>query len=287
MASPRRRAESLTIRKFTARLGAEVRDVDLGAAIDTKLFVEIYQALLRFQVLVFPDQDLPAARQVEFGRLFGEPQVHVLNQYHDRQHPELYLLSNLDQDGQPDGRHPDPGTLYWHTDGSWSRRRTIVTMLYSFEVPRRGGETHFADMYGAYDSLPDSLKRRLASLRAVHNLNFHKKRRDPTPLTEDQVRQAPPVEHDVVRHHPDTQRPTIYLGDMGETIVGMEYDTGRALIEEVNALIVHSELVYEHKWNPGELVLWDNRCVLHRSTPYDTATERRVIRRLTVLDAEP
>ena len=195
-------------------------------------------------------------------------------------------MSNLDGDGQPDGRHPDPGTLYWHTDGSWTKRRTIVTMLYGIEVPRRGGATQFADMYGAYDALPDTLKKRLASLCAVHHLSFHKKRRDPTPLTEEQVRRAPPVEHEIVRRHPNTGRPTVYLGDMGETVVGMEYGEGRALIEELNERIVRRAFVYEHRWSPRDFVLWDNRCVLHRSTPYDTATERRVIRRLTVLDEE-
>ena len=94
------------------------------------------------------------------------------------------------------------------------------------------------------------------------------------------------VEQDMIRRHPDTGLPTIYLGDQAEHVVGLDYDEGRALIEEVNALAVRDEFVYEHKWTAGQLVLWDNRSVLHRSTPYDAGTERRVIRRLTVLEPE-
>jgi len=235
-------------------------------------------------VLIFRDQDLPSGCQLEFGRRFGEPQVHVLNQFHDRQHPELYLLSNLNEEGKPDGRHPDPGTLHWHTDGSWTQRRTIATMLYCLQAPREGGETELADMYRAYDALTGAMKMRLGLLEAVHHLNFHKKRRDPHPLTAEQVRNSPPVRHKIVRTHPETGKPTIYLGDMAEFIAGMDYMEGRALIEQLNELITRSEFVYAHKWNPRDLVVWDNRCTLHRSTPYDTRNERRAMRRLTVLD---
>jgi len=280
-------SKNFTVRPLTSSFGAEIEGVNLATELSDAVFKEIYEAFLQYQVLVFRDQDFPSERQLEFGRRFGEPQVHVLNQFHDRQHPELYLLSNLDEDGKPDGKHPDPGTLYWHTDGSWTRRRTIATMLYSLEAPRQGGETQLADMYRAYDALTDGMKMRLRSLKAVHHLNFHKKRRDPIPLTAEQVRKAPPVEHRVVRTHPETGRPTIYLGDMAEYIVGMEYEEGRALIEELNEFITRAAFVYSHVWHPRELVIWDNRCTLHRSTPYATGTEPRVMRRLTVLDKEP
>jgi len=285
--SPTTSSKNFRVRPLTPSFGAEIEGVNLATALSDALFKEIYEAFLQYQVLVFRDQDFPPERQLEFGRHFGEPQVHVLNQFHDSHHPELYLLSNLDKDGKPDGKHPDPGTLYWHTDGSWTQRRTIATMLYSLEVPRQGGETQLADMYRAYDALMDDMKTRLGSLKAVHHLNFHKQRRDPTPLTAEQVRNAPPVEHTVVRTHPETGQPTIYLGDMAEFIVGMDDEEGRALIEELNEFITREEFVYAHNWSPRELVVWDNRCTLHRSTPYDTGRERRVMRRLTILDKPP
>ena len=278
--------EGFAVRPLGPGIGAEIEGVNLAADIDGGLFAEIYDAFVRYKVLVFRDQDLPPVRQIDFARRFGEPQVHVLNQFHDREYPELYLLSNLDENDQPSGAHPDPGTAYFHTDGSWTTRRTIATMLYSLEAPRRGGETQVADMEQVYESLDDKMKERIRPLRAIHNLNFSKQRRDPVPLTEDQLRQTPPVEHPMVRIHPDSGRPSLYLGDHAESVVGMEYETGRALITELNALAVRPEFVYEHRWRARDLIVWDNRCVLHRASPYDTAAERRVIRRLTVLDKE-
>ena len=209
------------------------------------------------------------------------------DQYHHRGHPELYFLSNLDENGRPNGEHPDRGTMFWHTDGSWTKRRTRATLIYSVEVPRQGGETHFADMYRAYETLDPEMNSRIADLCAVHNLDFSRRRRHgEDPMTEDQKRQVPPVEHPIVRVHPETGRKCIYLGDHAETIVGMDYEQGRVLIEELNRLATRPELVYEHKWRSRELIVWDNRCVLHRATGYDTARERRVMRRATVLEEQ-
>jgi taurine dioxygenase len=143
-------------------------------------------------------------------------------------------------------------------------------------------------MYGAYERLDATWKARIAGLRAVHNLDFSRNRRHgEDPLTEAQRLARPPVDHPVVRTHPETGRKCLYLGDHAESIVGMPYDEGRALIEELNALAVHPDLTYEHRWRARELLLWDNRCVMHRATSYDAATQRRVIRRCTVLGEVP
>jgi taurine dioxygenase len=276
------------VRPLMPRLGAEISGVDLAGGVDEALFQSLYRAFLRYQVLVFPPQDLPPARQVEFARRFGEVQIHVMNQYHADGFPELYRLSNLDENGRPTGRHPDKGTLAWHTDGSWQRVTGQATIIYGEVMPESGGETHFCDMYGAYERLSASWKARLAGLRAVHNLDFSRNRRHgEEPMTEEQRRARPPVDHPIVRTHPETGRKCVYLGDHAESIVGMPYDEGRALIEELNALIVHSDLSYEHRWTTREMIVWDNRCVLHRATPFDEATQGRVIRRCTVVGETP
>jgi taurine dioxygenase len=239
-------------------------------------------------VLLFPPQDIPPGRQVAFARQFGEVQIHVMNQYHADGFPELYRLSNLDDQGRPNGKHPDKGTLYWHTDGSWRRVTGQATIIYGEVVPNIGGETHFCDMYGAYERLDPAWKSRIANLRAVHNLDFSRTRRHgEDPMSEAQRRETPPVDHPVVRTHPETGRKCLYLGDHAESIVGMPYAEGRALIEELNALAVHPDLTYEHRWTPEELIVWDNRCVMHRATPYDPATQGRVVRRCTVLGEIP
>jgi len=279
---------ALDIRPLTPKLGARVRGVRLADSMSNEAFAAIYQAFLRYQVLLFEPQDLPPAAQVAFARRFGEVQVHVMNQYHADGFPELYRLSNLDENGRPSGRHPDKGTLAWHSDGSWSQVTGQATIIYGEVVPDVGGETHFADMYGAYERLSDARKRRLAPLRAVHNLDFSRTRRHgEEPLSDAQRRERPPVDHPILRTHPETGSKCVYLGDHAEYIVGMPYDEGRALIEEINAVIIHPDLVYQHRWTRGELLLWDNRCVLHRATPFDVATQGRVVRRCTVLGEVP
>jgi taurine dioxygenase len=273
---------------LAANLGAEISGVELAGDIENDVFRAIYQAFLRYQVLLFGPQDLPPGRQVEFARHFGEVQIHVMNQYHADGYPELYRLSNLDEHGQPTGRHPDKGTLAWHTDGSWRRVTGQATIIYGEVVPESGGETHFCDMYGAYERLDAAWKVRIADLRAVHNLDFSRTRRHgEDPMTEAQRLATPPVDHPIVRTHPETGHKCLYLGDHAEYIVGMPYAEGRALIEELNALAVHPDLTYEHRWKPRELIVWDNRCLMHRATSYDPFTQRRVVRRCTVLGEIP
>jgi taurine dioxygenase len=276
------------IRPLTPRLGAELVGVQLAKGISDAVFDGIHAAFLSHQVLLFEPQDVPPGVQVAFARRFGEVQVHVMNQYHAGGYPELYRLSNLDEHGRPTGKHPDKGTLAWHTDGSWSRVTGQATIIYGEVVPKVGGETHFCDMYGAYERLSEAWKSRIANLRAVHNLDFSRNRRHgEDPMTDTQKRERPPVDHPIVRTHPDTGRRCVYLGDHAEYIVGMPYDEGRALIEELNAMIVHPDLTYQHCWTAGELLLWDNRCVLHKATAFDLATQGRVVRRCTVLGEVP
>jgi taurine dioxygenase len=276
------------VRPLTPKLGAELIGVDLVRGVDDALFRSIYEAFLQYQVLLFGTQDLPPGRQVEFARHFGEVQIHVMNQYHADGHPELYRLSNLDENGNPNGKHPDKGTLAWHTDGSWRRVTGQATIIYGEVVAGEGGETHFCDMYGAYDRLSPEWKNRIENLRAVHNLDFSRTRRHgEDPMTEAQRREVPPVDHPIVRTHPDTGRKCLFLGDHAEYIAGMDYAAGRALIDELNALAVHPDLTYEHRWTPGELIVWDNRCLMHRATDYDPSVQRRVVRRCTVLGEVP
>jgi len=276
------------VRPLSPRLGAELSGVTLADDMSDDVFRAIYAAFLRYQVLLFPPQDVPPGRQVAFARRFGEVQIHVMNQYHADGYPELYRLSNLDENGKPNGHHPDKGTLEWHTDGSWSRVTGQATIIYGEVMPEIGGETHFCDMYEAYERLDAAWKKRIAGMRAVHNLDFSRTRRHgEDPMTDEQRLAKPPVDQPIVRTHPEAGRKCIYLGDHAEYIVGMSYAEGRALIEELNKLAVHPDLTYEHHWTPRELILWDNRCVMHRATAYDPATQGRVIRRCTVLGEVP
>jgi taurine dioxygenase len=281
-------SRNLEIRPLCRAFGAELIGVDLSQPVDDALYGRIHDAFLEHQLLLLRSQDLPPAHQVALGRRFGEVQVHVMNQYHAEGFPELYFLSNLDDHGRPSGKHPDKGTLAWHTDGSWRRVTGQATILYGVEVPSEGGETHFCDMYGAYDALSGAMKERLEGMRAIHNLDFSRSRRHgEDPMTEAQKREVPPVDHPVIRTHPETGRKCVFLGDHAESIADLGYDEGRRLVEEINSGAVRPERTYRHRWRPGDLVIWDNRCLMHRSTPYDTAHERRVMRRCTILGEVP
>jgi len=270
-------------------LGCEITGITLQQAVSPALFAKVYEAFLDYQLILFRDVDLPAATQVAFARNFGEVQVHVLSdQYGYKDHPEIYMLSNLDKDGNPSGKHPDKGTLYWHTDGSWRERTGQATMMYSEIVPEEGGETEFADMYSAYDALPAAMKAAIEGRRAVHNLDFSRTRRHGEDLlTTKQKAEVPPIAHPIVRTHPDTGRKAIFLGDHAESVEGMDYDTGRALIEEINAMITPPACVYSHRWSPRECIVWDNRCTLHRATGFDEARLKRVMRRCTIVGDQP
>ena len=270
-------------------LGCEISGITLAQAVEPSLFGKVYEAFLDYQLILFRDVDLPPATQVAFARAFGEVQIHVMNQYHGYQdYPEIYMLSNLDAAGKPSGKHPDKGTLYWHTDGSWRERTGQATMMYSEVVPPEGGETEFADMYAAYDGLSPETKQRIEGKRAIHNLDFSRTRRHgEDPMTAEQKAKVPPIAHPIVRTHPETGRKAIFLGDHAQEIEGMDYDEGRALIEELNRLITPQERVYAHTWSPRECMVWDNRCTLHRATGFDEARHVRVMRRCTINGDRP
>ena len=277
------------VRPLHPVLGCEISGVTLAEAVSPAIFAKVYEAFLEYQLILFQDVDLPPATQVAFARNFGEVQIHVLNQYHGyKDHPEIYMLSNLDKDGNPSGKHPDKGTLFWHTDGSWRERTGQATMMYSEIVPEVGGETEFADMYSAYELLPAAMKARIEGRRAIHNLDFSRTRRHGVDLlTAEQRAEVPPIAHPIVRTHPDTGRKAIFLGDHAESIEGMDYEDGRALIEELSLMITSSARVYTHTWSPRQFMVWDNRCTLHRATGFDEARYKRVMRRCTINGDRP
>jgi alpha-ketoglutarate-dependent taurine dioxygenase len=282
-----RQTRPLKLRPLPGGLGAEVLGLQV-AAVDDALFPAIYAAFLEHQLLLFREQNLPPAAQVAFARRFGEVQIHVMDQYHASEYPELYTLSNLDPEGRPSGKHPDRGTLAWHTDGSWRRVTGQATMLYAERVPASGGGTSFADMYSAYDALTPAERERLAGLRALHNLDFSRNRRHgEEPMTDAQRKAVPPVDHPIIRTHPETGRKCMFLGDHAESITGMPYDEARAFIDALNERIVSLARIYTHRWRPGDFMAWDNRCLLHKAEDYDLAREPRVIRRCTVLGEVP
>ena len=279
---------AIKIKKLHKKFGAEILNYKLSKDLNHKSFKEILKTFNEYGILLFRNQNLSIKNQVTFGRKFGKVLIHAVNQNHAKGHPEIYVLSNLDNNGQPSGKHPDQGSLYWHTDGSWRKITCQATIMVADIIPSRGGETHFCCMENAYDSLNDSMKLKIDDLFAIHNLDFSRSRRHGhDPLSKKQKNNAPPVIHPIVRTHPNTSRKSLFLGDHAEYIEDMDYSKGRNFIERLNKLATKTKFIYKHKYKEGDVLVWDNRRLLHKGTKYDTANVKRVMRRTTIIGEAP
>ena len=279
---------AIKIKKLHKKFGAEILNYKLSKDLNHKSFKEILKTFNEYGILLFRNQNLSIKNQVTFGRKFGKVLIHAVNQNHAKGHPEIYVLSNLDNRGRPSGKHPDQGSLYWHTDGSWRKITGQATIMVADIIPSKGGETHFCCMENAYDSLSDRIKLKINDLFAIHNLDFSRNRRHGhDPLSKKQKNNAPPVIHPVVRTHPNTSRKSLFLGDHAEYIEDMDYSKGRNFIERLNKLATKTKFIYKHKYKEGDVLVWDNRRLLHKGTKYDTANVKRVMRRTTIIGEAP
>ena len=278
----------LQLKKLHKKFGTEIINFNLSKKLNNQYFKEILKTFDQYGILLFSNQNLSIKNQVIFGRKFGKVLIHAVNQNHAKEHPEIYVLSNLDNNGLPSGKHPDQGSLYWHTDGSWRKNTGQATIMVADIIPSKGGETHFCCMENAYDSLSNSMKLKIDDLFAIHNLDFSRTRRHGhDPLSKKQKNNAPPVIHPIVRTHPNTSRKSLFLGDHAEYIEDMDYSKGRNFIERLNKLATKTKFIYKHKYKEGDVLVWDNRRLLHKGTKYDTANVKRVMRRTTIIGEAP
>ncbi len=285
---------SLTFEPLDAPLGALVHGFEpSGTVDDAPLPVdELSAALAKHAVLIFRGRAISAERFVVLGKAFGELEVLPEPEKRHQDHPEIFNLSNLGPDGEI-VTFDDPqsvflrGTERWHTDSSFRRIPCLCTMLNAIEVPDTGGETEFADMCAVFEALADDRKAELMELTAVHSYQYSRAnnpgRMDP--MSDEERAKYPPVGHPLVRVHADGRR-SLYLGGHASHIVEMDERAGRELLEELVDFADQDRFIYRHRWQPNDLVVWDNRSTLHRLRPYDIANHRRVMQRLTVAGTE-
>ena len=272
----------MKLQPVCAALGIEVRGVDLAQALDEATFGAIERAWHEGLILLFRDQELDEAQQAAFAARFGELGK-VLHQHGGKgSHPGVMYVSNIVENGRLIGALPD-GEMYFHSDQCYTERPAMATMLYAMEIPSRGGNTLFANMYRAYETLPAELKSRIEGRKAwnVYDYAANPTRRGSS------GDEAPRFAHPMVRTHPATRRKALYVNRlMTESIVGMSRAESDALL---GVLFDHAEqpqFIYEHAWRPGDLILWDNRCTLHARTDFDAA-ERRKLRRVALVGEVP
>ncbi len=278
---------TVTATPMTDHLGAEIRGINLSRPPDAGTFAQILDFLHQFGVIFFRGQQLTPDQLAAFSACFGELDIHHMTEHVFPHLPQVRVLSNVKKDGVSIGI--TKGGMHWHSDLSYKPRPALVTLLYAVECPPQGADTQFADMAAAWDALPLAKQQKLRSLRAVHDRNYRYSALYPgrPPLTPEQIAQVPPVEHPLVRIHPATGRPALFLArDVVSHIVGMPQDEGRALIDELETFVTQPQFVYSHQWQAGDVLVWDNRCTLHRATPYDP-TYRRTLYRTQVKGEAP
>ena len=287
----------IPVRKSDAVLGAEIV-FDLSQPIDDRTFAEIERLFHDNIIVFFRDQRLSNEQHIDFSRRFGELEIHIVKKYLLPGCPEILLVSNIKNEA---GEHiglADAG-FTWHTDTSYRKRPSRCSLLYAKEVPYRDGkplgDTVFASTIAAYEALPEAMKRRLAGLKAIHRYAMRRRvENSPRPkLTAAQLAETPDIAHPVVRTHPYTGRKALYItaGECIGIVSGngefMPEDEALGLIAELDAHCVRPEFCYRHRWQVGDLVMWDNASAMHLAICDYALPERRLMHRTTVIGSEP
>ena len=272
----------LAVRPVGGPLGAEVFGLDLTRPLPPADFARIHRAHLDHHVLVFRDQRITPRQQIEFSRRFGPLQVHVLHQFQLHGHPEVLVVSNIIEGGRPIGLG-DAGH-YWHSDLSYKERPSLGSMLHAQELPAEGGDTLFANMHLAWDTLPAALRRAVDGLRAEHSyLAKYEELRQRSPwrpkLSAAQIAEVEPVVHPVVRTHPETGQKALFVSEHFTTrILGVPEAESRELLDALFRHSVRPEHVYSHTWEAHDLLFWDNRSVMHLAAGCPAHMRRRLNR---------
>jgi alpha-ketoglutarate-dependent 2,4-dichlorophenoxyacetate dioxygenase len=276
----------MKITPLTPVFAARIDDVDLTRPMPDGVFAKIRGAFEEHSVLVFPGQPLDDEGQVAFSRRFGPLEVTL--SANPAAGSTFQRQSNLDiKTGEvipPDDRRMlyQLANQLWHSDSSFKRVPALCSLLSGRIVPPEGGATEFASARAAYAALPDDVRRRVEELVCVHDFTWSRDQVRPGILTDKERAEVPPVQHPLIRANPVNGRKTLFIGAHASHIVGMSIEDGRALLRELTAFVIQPRFCYRHEWRQGDLIVWDNRCVLHRATPYDTVRYHRFMQRTTV-----
>jgi len=282
--APELRAAPITVIPTGAALGAEIRGVDLRD-LDAAQFAAIERAWHDHQVVLIRGQTLSDQDLIAFSRRFGDLDWAPIQETGRRfveGLPEIYIVSNVVKDGEPIGSL-GAGEAVWHTDMSYLGVPPMASMLYALEIPPSGGNTSFCSMYAIYDALPVALKARIADLKIKHDGTYNSGGylRQGVTATDD-PRTSPGAIHPLVCTHPDTGRRMLYLGRRRNAyLMGLDLPESEALLDELWDVVARPQFAWEHAWQVGDLVLWDNRCTMHRRDPFD-ASSRRIMHRTQI-----
>jgi len=283
---------AISIRQLHPYFAAEVSGVELARPLGPETVGALNDAINRYAVLVFHGQSLDDDQLLALGRTFGSvapPRNHRAG--HRLQHAEIADISNLNAKNElrarDDHRRLDSlGNQLWHSDASFRPISGALSMLHAHVVPPAGGDTLFADLRAAYNELDEETKELIGGLVAEHSIFHSRGQLGHTDYTDAERAALPAVRHPLVRVHPGSKRKTLYMGSHASHIVGWPMPEGRLLLRELTEHATQKRYVHAHSWQVGDLVIWDNRCTLHRGARYDDAKYRRDLRRVTTQDMD-
>jgi taurine dioxygenase len=274
--------QAIEVVALSDAIGAEIRGVALGRPLSEAGFAALRRAWLDHAVLLLRGQSLDDEALVGLTRRFGQVEIPPPLEYgtaYIPDHPEVMVVSNVEQNGRPIGSL-GAGEAIWHSDLNFMEEPPAASLLYALEVPSAGGETGFANMYRAYAELPADLAAAVKGRKIRHDARFNS-------AGQPRLEQRPPVDHPIVRTHPETGRQCLYLGRRANaTVVGVPEPESEALLDALWAHAVQDRFVWYQRWRPGDLVIWDNRCTMHRRNGFN-ADSRRILHRTQTLGARP
>ena len=282
---------TLTIRKLEEHIGAEVQGVDISSPIDAETFDKLRGALCEYAVLVFHDQDITDEQHVAFSEGFGPLEMTMANDPIGDGGP-IGVISNLDENGEiipPE----DPRTLYtvantlWHSDGSFKRVPLRGSLLSAKVVPPEGGETEFASLTAAYAALPEQKKVEIERLIVEHSIAHSRAQIAPNLMDEAFQKDTPPANQRLVRTIPETGKKALLVGSYTTRVHGLPIEKGKTLLKELLEWSTQSQFVYRHTWRVNDLVVYDNRCCLHRGRSWNRGKYKRVLHRTTLAGDDP
>ncbi len=284
----------MEVRQLSEFIGAEVRGLDVSSRVDAETMQQIRAAWLEHLVLVFPEQTLSDDQLVLFSARFGDledaPIGEASNPASDGSVPDLpkvNVVSNVVEGGVMIGVL-GAGEAIWHTDMSYISKPPTASLLHALEVPASGGDTSFLNMYEAYDALPEDLRNKVGRLEAIHDASYNSAgelRKGFQPVTD--VSKIPGAKHPMLRTHPETGRKALYLGRRRNAYVGtLPVEESENLLDTIWRAAINTQYTYTHKWRVGDLLVWDNRCTMHRRDSFDP-NARRIMHRTQIRGDKP
>ena len=277
---------TITVTRLAPNFAARIDGADITKPVGDPTWAEIRAAFDEHSVLLFRGQPLDDDKQIAFSRRFGS--LEVTRSMNPAAGTPFARQSNLDiKTGDvipPDDRRMvyQLANMLWHSDSSFKKVPSLCSLLSARIVPPEGGATEFASTRCAYSSLPEALRRRVEAATVVHDFSWSRDQIRPGFFTEKERAEYPPVRHPLVRANPVNGRQALFLGAHASHIVGLPLEEGRVFLKELLDHVTQPQFCYRHEWHEGDLIIWDNRCILHRATPFDTTRYKRLMQRTTV-----